>query len=86
MRSTLSPFFTGSKMRQMYSHVAVVGDQTTNTIKEKIKIGGSNMVEFKEFAMKFTVDVSLFMVFLKPFHKMQNSLPPSGDSLSCIWN
>lgn len=62
MRSTLSPFFTGSKMRQMYSHVAVVGSQTSKTIKEQINIGGSNMVEFKEFAMKFTVDVSFISV------------------------
>lgn len=63
MRSTLSPFFTGSKMRQMYSHVAVVGNQTSSTIKEQIKNGGSNVVEFKEFAMKFTVDVSFGNIF-----------------------
>lgn len=58
MRSTLSPMFTGSKMRAMYSHVAAVGKQTTNTIKEKILNGEDSKVEFKAFAMKFTVDVS----------------------------
>lgn len=58
MRATLSPLFTGSKMRQMYTHVATVGKQSSNTIKEKILKGEGNIVEFKEFAMKFTVDVS----------------------------
>jgi hypothetical protein len=59
MRATLSPMFTGSKMRMMYSHVGSVGKQTTDTIKQQILSGGENKVEFKAFAMKFTVDVSL---------------------------
>jgi hypothetical protein len=58
MRSTLSPMFTGSKMRAMYAHVAAVGQQTTNTIKEQYMRGEDNQVEFKAYAMKFTVDVS----------------------------
>lgn len=58
MRSTLSPMFTGSKMRAMYAHVAAVGKQTTNTIKEQYMKGEDNKVEFKAYAMKFTVDVS----------------------------
>lgn len=58
MRSTLSPMFTGSKMRQMYQFVANVGKQSANTIKEQIKAKGDNAFEFKEFATRFTVDVS----------------------------
>lgn len=62
MRSTLSPMFTGSKMRQMYSHVASVGQQTSRTMKEKVLNGEESVIEFKELATKFTVDVgnSLF--------------------------
>lgn len=59
MRSTLSPMFTGSKMRTMYSHVASVGHQTSKTMKQQILNGNDDVIEFKEFAMKFTVDVSL---------------------------
>jgi cytochrome P450 family 9 len=60
MRATLSPMFTGSKMRMMYSHVSIVGKQTADTIKEQILLGEDYKVEFKDFAMKFTVDVSFF--------------------------
>lgn len=59
MRATLSPMFTGSKMRQMYSHVASVGQQTSKTMRENILRGEENLVEFKELAMKFTVDVRM---------------------------
>jgi hypothetical protein len=58
MRSTLSPMFTGSKMRMMYSHVASVGQQTSKTMKQQILNGKDDVIEFKELAMKFTVDVS----------------------------
>jgi cytochrome P450 family 9 len=57
MRSTLSPAFTGSKMRQMFELVAKVCKQGTTTLKEKIiKNETSNEIEFKELASKFTVD------------------------------
>lgn len=58
MRSTLSPMFTGSKMRAMYVQVSSVGRQMTNTMKQKILSGEDKKLEFKSFAMKFTVDVS----------------------------
>lgn len=58
MRSTLSAFFTGARMRQMYSNVAVVGRQMSNTIKDQIKPGQTETVDFEAFATKFTVDVS----------------------------
>lgn len=63
MRSTLSPMFTGSKMRQMYGHVANVGQQTTKTMKENILTGEENLIEFKELATKFTVDVRLLVEY-----------------------
>lgn len=57
MRSTLSPAFTGSKMREMFKLVAKVSKQGTMTLKEKIVSDAiSNEVEFKELSSKFTVD------------------------------
>lgn len=57
MRATLSPMFTGSKMRMMYEHVTSVGQQSAITLKEQIKASGENVIEFKSLATKFTVDV-----------------------------
>lgn len=57
MRSTLSPAFTGSKMRQMFEFVNIVGEQTSKALLDDIKGGGENSFEFKPLAMKFTVDV-----------------------------
>lgn len=54
MRTTLSPMFTGSKMRMMYDYVANVGQQTAKTMKEQIQSGSDNVFEFKTLAMKFT--------------------------------
>lgn len=57
MRSTLSPAFTGSKMRQMFELVAKVGKQSSMTLKQKIIDGNmSDEVEFKDLSSKFTVD------------------------------
>lgn len=56
MRATLSPAFTGSKMRQMFELVAVVGEQVAETLKQQIKAGGNDAFEFKELARRFTVD------------------------------
>ncbi|KAJ6633344.1 Cytochrome P450 9e2 [Pseudolycoriella hygida] len=56
MRSTLSPAFTGSKMRQMFELVSSVGQQVATTLNAQIKNGGDSSFEFKELARKFTVD------------------------------
>lgn len=57
MRATLSPAFTGSKMRQMFGFVRDVGQQTAATMHDEIKSGTEKACEFKALAMKFTVDV-----------------------------
>lgn len=56
MRSTLSPAFTGMKMRLMFDFVATVGKQTVSSLRQKIIQGGEKNFEFKELATKFTVD------------------------------
>lgn len=57
MRATLSPAFTGSKMRQMFDFVSEVGQQTANGMRDEIVEGSDNVFEFKALSMKFTVDV-----------------------------
>lgn len=57
MRTTLSPAFTGSKMRQMYSLMNDVAEQTAQGLKEEISKGGENSFEFKDLAKKIAVDV-----------------------------
>ncbi|KAG5671504.1 hypothetical protein PVAND_001698 [Polypedilum vanderplanki] len=56
MRSTLSPAFTGHKMRLMFDFVTKVGKQTAETLKRQVDEGRKNDFEFKELATKFTVD------------------------------
>lgn len=75
MRTTLSPAFTGSKMRQMYDFVAKVGKQSSETIKEQIKTKNDNVFEFKELATRFTVDViatSAFGIEVNSFKDPEN--------------
>lgn len=57
MRATLSPAFTGSKMRQMFELMNKVGQQVVKTLKHQIENGGENSFEFRELSRKFTVDV-----------------------------
>lgn len=65
MRATLSPAFTGSKMRLMFDFVSTVGQQTAKSMKEEIKSGSNNAFEFKALASKFTVDVIASCAFGK---------------------
>ncbi|CAO1442022.1 unnamed protein product [Diamesa tonsa] len=57
MRATLSPAFTGSKMRMMFEFMSQCGKQTAITMREQIVTGNDNVFEFRELASKFTVDV-----------------------------
>ncbi|KAG5671506.1 hypothetical protein PVAND_001700 [Polypedilum vanderplanki] len=84
MRSTLSPAFTGHKMRLMFDFVATVGKQTVETLKKQINEGHGNDFEFKELATKFTVDniascafgisVNSFSDPKNDFHRIANEL------------
>ena len=57
MRSTLSPAFTGSKMRLMFDLVTECGKNSTKTLKEQILRTGNNKFEMRELLCKFTVDM-----------------------------
>ncbi len=56
MRSTLSPAFTGNKMRQMFELISHVGRQSTETLKKEIE-GTGKVLEMREFISKFALDV-----------------------------
>jgi cytochrome P450 family 9 len=85
MRSTLSPMFTGSKMRMMYEYVAKIGQQTAATMKEQIKNGSSSEMEFKDLASKFTVDViasTAFGIEVNSFVNPDNDFQIMAEKIS----
>lgn len=57
MRATLSPAFTGSKMRQMFELVAECADEMSTTFKTKASNSGSVDCEMKDLFSKYTNDV-----------------------------
>lgn len=85
MRSTLSPMFTGSKMRLMFNHVATVGQQASNAMKEQIKNGGDNVFEFKTLATKFTTDAiasCAFGIEVNSFKNPENEFLTIAEKLT----
>lgn len=57
MRSTLSPAFTGSKMRQMFELVSECGDELIGHLQERAKTGEVIDFEMKDMFSRFTNDV-----------------------------
>lgn len=57
MRATLSPAFTGSKMRQMFELVAECADEMCSTFKKSASSTGSVDCEMKDLFSKYTNDV-----------------------------
>lgn len=55
MRSTLSPVFTGSKMKQMFYLLAEVGQQMSDYLKTVVPTDG--VMEMKDTLSRFTMDV-----------------------------
>ena len=55
MRATLSPAFTGSKMRNMFSLIRDCSNVSIDSIKSQLK-GHGDVFEMKDFFGKFTVD------------------------------
>ncbi|CRL05076.1 CLUMA_CG018180, isoform A [Clunio marinus] len=86
MRATLSPAFTGSKMRQMFDFVSTVGQQTALAMKQDIEKGGNNEFEFKALAMKFTVDVIASCAFGIEVNSFNNPGNKFYDSATRVTN
>jgi len=76
MRATLSPAFTGSKMRLMFDFMSQVGLQTAKTMREQFQAGSDNVIEFKAFTTKFTVDVIASCAFGIEVNSFEN---PKND-------
>lgn len=57
MRATLSPAFTGSKMRQMFELVVVCADEMTSHFLKKAAGGEKNSLEIQNIFSRFTNDV-----------------------------
>lgn len=58
MRATLSPAFTGNKMRQMFELIVEIADEMTKCMTKEIKKGGNVEWEVKDLVSCFTNDVS----------------------------
>lgn len=57
MRATLSPAFTGSKMRQMFGLISECADEIVEYFTKKAKSGEKIDVEMKDFFSRYTNDV-----------------------------
>ncbi|XP_059612328.1 cytochrome P450 9e2-like [Phlebotomus argentipes] len=57
MRSTLSPAFTGSKMRTMFQLVSECCSETVNYLEKESKGGKPMLTDLKDFFTRFTNDV-----------------------------
>lgn len=63
MRATLSPAFTGSKMRQMFELVAECTDDVVKHFLNKVKSGEKINIEMKDFFTRYTNGFVLSLSF-----------------------
>lgn len=76
MRATLSPAFTGSKMRQMFELVAECADEMSSAFKQKATSSGSIDCEMKDLFTKYTNDVISSAAF---GYKVNSFEDPNND-------
>jgi cytochrome P450 family 9 len=76
MRSTLSPAFTGSKMRHMFNLIASISNDYMNELTKTIKT--EKELEFKDFMNKYCHDVIAKCAFGVSINSM------SMNTLHCI--
>lgn len=85
MRATLSPSFTGSKMRLMFELVSDCADNMTLTLKNKIINEGKELhVEMKDLFAKYTMDViasTAFGIKVNSFENEDNEFLANGKRL-----
>lgn len=84
MRATLSPAFTGSKMRQMFELVAECVDEVVNHFLKRIENGEKVSVEMKDFFSRYTNDVIASCAFglkINSFVDKDNDFFINGKSL-----
>jgi len=85
MRSTLSPAFTGSKMRQMFQLINIVANETVNSLKaDQISKDGYEF-DMKGYFTRFTNDViasTAFGLHVNSFKDRMNSFYLFGKKLT----
>ncbi|XP_055306497.1 probable cytochrome P450 9f2 [Sitodiplosis mosellana] len=84
MRATLSPAFTGSKMRQMFDLTSECAEDVVKHFLSKVKSGERINAEMKEFATRYTNDVIATCAFglkINSFSNPDNDFYKNGISL-----
>lgn len=82
MRATLSPAFTGSKIRQMLGFVMHSTNSAIKSAKKQMVEPGHDVLEMKEFFSKFTVDIIASCAFgleVDSFKNPQNDFKKVAD-------
>lgn len=72
MRSTLSPAFTGSKMRQMFELVSECADEMINHLQDRAKAGETIDFEMKDLFSRYTNDVIASCAFGIKVNSLKN--------------
>lgn len=71
MRSTLSPFFTGSKMRLMFHLILEVTQKSSDYLKQKVNNQGQE-VDIKDFFTRYTNDIIASTAFGLQVNSFEN--------------
>lgn len=85
MRATLSPAFTGSKMRQMFDLVSDCGYDMTDYFKEQLTTGKQQDHEMKELFTRYANDViasAAFGIKVNSFKHKENEFFTTGKRLN----
>lgn len=85
MRATLSPAFTGSKMRQMFTLVAECGQSMVQYYREQSSKQGPPVLEMKEVFSRFANDViatAAFGIKVDSFKEQDNVFYTLGKTVS----
>ncbi|XP_059611831.1 uncharacterized protein LOC132258517 [Phlebotomus argentipes] len=83
MRSTLSPAFTGSKMRTMFQLVSECCSETVNYLEKESKGGKPMLTDLKDLFTRFTNDViatCAFGIKVDSFNDKENEFYQYGKS------
>ncbi|XP_058837446.1 cytochrome P450 9e2-like isoform X1 [Topomyia yanbarensis] len=84
MRATLSPAFTGSKMRQMFTLIAECGQSMVEYYRERARLEGPQVLEMKEVFSRFANDViatAAFGIKVDSFKEKNNVFYTLGQSV-----
>lgn len=84
MRATLSPAFTGSKMRQMFELISECADDIVKHFMGKVKSGEKLNIEMKDFFSRYTNDViatCAFGIKVNSFTDLENEFFTNGKRL-----